>query len=88
MTNTGLFYARFMDDWVVLAPTRPPLRVAIKQANQVLESLKVEKHPDKILDEWPAGLSLWVIDLIASLGVTVLISVHNHGITTPNERKP
>ena len=47
MTNTGLFYARFMDDWVVLAPSRGPLRGAIKQANQVLESLKVEKHPDK-----------------------------------------
>ncbi|MEK8018159.1 MAG: reverse transcriptase domain-containing protein [Candidatus Parabeggiatoa sp.] len=47
MTNTGLFYARFMDDWVVLAPSRGPLRGAIKQANQVLESLKVEKHPVK-----------------------------------------
>ncbi|HEC86090.1 MAG TPA: hypothetical protein ENI48_12770 [Thioploca sp.] len=47
MTKTGWFYARFMDDWVVLAPTRGPLRGAIKRANQVLESLKVEKHPDK-----------------------------------------
>ncbi|HDN26868.1 MAG TPA: hypothetical protein ENG03_07190 [Thioploca sp.] len=26
MTETGWFYARFMDDWVVLAPSRGPLR--------------------------------------------------------------
>ena len=30
MENTGLFYARFMDDWVILAPTRWKLRKAIK----------------------------------------------------------
>jgi hypothetical protein len=47
MEKTGLFYARFMDDWVVLAPTRWRLRKAIKKANQVLGRLKVEKHPDK-----------------------------------------
>jgi hypothetical protein len=47
MEKTGLFYARFMDDWVVLSPTRWKLRKAIKVANQVLERLKVEKHPDK-----------------------------------------
>ena len=28
MQGTGLFYARFMDDWVVLAPTRWKLRVS------------------------------------------------------------
>jgi RNA-directed DNA polymerase len=33
MAETGLFYARFMDDWVVLAPTRWKLRRAIKAAN-------------------------------------------------------
>jgi hypothetical protein len=47
MVNTGLFYARFLDDWVVLAPTRPPLKAAIKHANQVLEAHNVDKHPDK-----------------------------------------
>jgi hypothetical protein len=47
METSGLFYARFMDDWVVLAPTRWKLRKAIKKANQVLEQLIVEKHPDK-----------------------------------------
>jgi RNA-directed DNA polymerase len=43
----GLFYVRFMDDWVVLAPTRHKLRVAIKVINRTLAELKVEKHPDK-----------------------------------------
>jgi len=47
MTNTGLFYARFMDDGVVLARMRGELRAAIKRANDVLESLRVVKHPDK-----------------------------------------
>jgi len=47
MTETGLFYARDMDDWVELGPTRGHLRRAIKLANQVLESLKVEKPTDK-----------------------------------------
>jgi hypothetical protein len=43
----GLFYARFMDDWVVLAPTRWKLRKAIKVVNQTLAEPKVDKHPDK-----------------------------------------
>ncbi len=47
MKKTGLFYARFMDDWVVLSPSRWKLRKAVSKANRVLEQLKVEKHPDK-----------------------------------------
>ncbi len=47
MAETGLFYARFMDDWVVLAPTRWKLRAAIRLVNQTLDELKVEQHPDK-----------------------------------------
>ncbi len=43
----GCFYARFMDDWVVLAPTRWKLRKAIKAVNEVMAELRVEKHPDK-----------------------------------------
>ena len=34
MAETGLFYARFMDDFVVLAPTRWKLRRAIKKLTQ------------------------------------------------------
>jgi hypothetical protein len=44
---TGLAYARFMDDWVILAPTRWKLREAIRRVNQSLAELHVEQHPDK-----------------------------------------
>ncbi|MDA0661101.1 MAG: reverse transcriptase/maturase family protein [Planctomycetota bacterium] len=47
MEATGLFYVRFMDDWVVLAPTRWKLRRAIALVNQTLAELQVEQHPDK-----------------------------------------
>ena len=47
MAELGCFYVRYMDDWVVLTPTRWKLRRAIKAVNEVLESLKVEQHPDK-----------------------------------------
>ncbi len=47
MAETGLFYARFMDDWVVLDPTRWKLRDAIRIVNEKLAELKVEQHPDK-----------------------------------------
>ncbi len=47
LTCPGWFYARFMDDWVVLTQSRGKLREAIKRTNAVLEALRVEKHPDK-----------------------------------------
>ena len=47
MERLGLFYVRFMDDIVVLAPTRWKLRRAVEILNQVLSSLGLEKHPDK-----------------------------------------
>ena len=43
----GVFYARYMDDWIVLADTRWKLRRAVKAANEALERLKVQKHPFK-----------------------------------------
>jgi hypothetical protein len=45
--RTGLAYARFMDDWVILAPTRSKLREAIRLVNQTLAELHVDQHPDK-----------------------------------------
>ena len=36
-----------MDDILVLAPTRWKLRRAVRVVNQVLSSLRLEKHPDK-----------------------------------------
>ncbi len=47
MEKTGLFYIRFMDDWLVLSPTRWKLRRAIATVNQTLGDLKLRKHPDK-----------------------------------------
>jgi len=47
METTGLAYARFMDDWVILAPTRWKLRAAIRLVNQTLAELKLQQHPDK-----------------------------------------
>ena len=47
MTATGLFYVRFMDDILVLAPTRWKLRRAVGLVNQILGSLRLEKHPGK-----------------------------------------
>lgn len=47
MGKTGLFYARFMDDWIVIAPTRWKLRSAIRIVNETINVLKVEKRPDK-----------------------------------------
>ncbi len=47
MARSGLFYVRFMDDILVLSPTRWKLRKAVKVVNQALRSLNLEKHPDK-----------------------------------------
>lgn len=47
MAEMGCFYVRYMDDWVILAPTRWKLRKAIKAVNGVMADLRVEKHPDK-----------------------------------------
>ncbi len=47
MEARGLFYARFMDDWVILSPSRWKLRKTIAIVNQLLEKLKVKQHPRK-----------------------------------------
>ncbi len=47
MEASGLFYVRFMDDILVLTPTRWKLRKAVKAVNEVLGSLRMDKHPDK-----------------------------------------
>jgi len=36
MEAAGLFYARFMDDWVILAPTRWALRRTVRLVNQTV----------------------------------------------------
>jgi hypothetical protein len=42
MEKTGLFYARFMNDWVVIAPTRWKLREDIRMVNKTLNMLCVD----------------------------------------------
>jgi hypothetical protein len=44
---TGLFFVRFMDDILVLAPTRWKLRRAVRIVNESLAALGLEKHPEK-----------------------------------------
>jgi RNA-directed DNA polymerase len=47
MEERDVFYARFMDDWVIVAPSRWKLREAVAVVNKILNQLKVEQHPDK-----------------------------------------
>jgi RNA-directed DNA polymerase len=47
MEQLDLFYVRYMDDILVLAPTRWKLRKAVRLVNQELDELKLDKHPDK-----------------------------------------
>jgi len=43
LERTGLFFTRYMDDVIVLAPTRWRLRRAVKIVNEVLTGLRLEK---------------------------------------------
>ena len=46
-TTSGIRYQRYMDDYVIFAPTRHKLRKAIKKMYSVLDDLKVKVHPKK-----------------------------------------
>ena len=45
--NSGLYYVRYMDDILVLTPTRWRLRLAIRVLQQAFARLKLSMHPDK-----------------------------------------
>jgi len=49
MARLGSVSVRYMDDWVVLAPTRWKLRMAIRAVNQVMARLRVRQHPDNTI---------------------------------------
>ncbi len=51
MERSGLFYVRFMDDILVIAPNRWRLRKAVKAVNEVLDSLCL--LIPKVLDKDP-----------------------------------
>ena len=45
--HSDVFYVRFMDDILILAPTRWKLRKAVARVNRVLSALRLTTHPDK-----------------------------------------
>jgi RNA-directed DNA polymerase len=49
METLDVKYFRYMDDILILAPTRWKLKKAIRVLNQTFNELKLEKHPDKTL---------------------------------------
>lgn len=42
-----MFYARFMDDWIVLTKSKTALRKVIKRTHQIVNSQKLHLHPMK-----------------------------------------
>ncbi len=46
LERTGIRYRRFMDDFVLFAPTRHKLRSAIRRMYEILDALKLAIHPD------------------------------------------
>jgi hypothetical protein len=49
MEKLDIKYFRYMDDILILAPTRWKLKKAIRVLNQTFSELKLEKHPEKTL---------------------------------------
>ena len=43
----GVFYARYMDDWVVLTKSKTALRKVVKITHKVVASLQLQLHPSK-----------------------------------------
>ena len=43
----GIFYARFMDDWLVLTHSKTALRKVIKLTHKIMQNLKFQLHPAK-----------------------------------------
>jgi len=62
MEATGLTYARFIDGWVILAPTRWALRRAVVIVNETLRELRVEHRLGQ--------------DVI--FGVSLMVLAHSH----------
>jgi len=49
MEKLDVEYIRYMDDILILAPTKWKLRKAIRVLNQTFNKLGLEQHPDKTL---------------------------------------
>ena len=56
LEETGLFFVRYMDDVIVLAPTRHKLRHAVKIVNETLTELGLTKaHPNTFIGRVERG---------------------------------
>lgn len=56
MSDQRWFYVRFMDDLLVLAPSRPRLRKAVKQLHGLFDGLHPRMHPEKtFVGRWEMG---------------------------------
>ena len=73
MEATGLFYARFIDDWVVLAPTRWKLRRAVRVINQILNELS---EPPVTLRQGRVAIRLRRLSIPLKRGSDVGIASH------------
>jgi len=49
MEKLGAKYFRYLDDILILAPTKLKLKKAIRVLNQTSNELRLEQHPDKTL---------------------------------------
>jgi RNA-directed DNA polymerase len=70
-----------MDDIVVLAPTRWKLRAAVKVVNQVLASLGLAKHSEKIFIGRIAKGFDWLGYHISRAGLRVATTTLQHFVT-------
>ncbi|NEX18584.1 MAG: hypothetical protein C1943_18800 [Halochromatium sp.] len=56
MSDGRWFYVRFMDDLLVLAPSRPRLREAVKRLHGLFDGLHLRMHPEKtFVGRWEQG---------------------------------
>ena len=46
-SGSDVFYARFVDDWIVLTKSKTMLRKIIKKTHHILNNLHLEMHPTK-----------------------------------------
>jgi hypothetical protein len=60
LERLGLFYIRYLDDIVVLAPTRSKLRQAVRVVNHTLASMQ------------PAGKVRSALDLLVSIRIAMM----------------
>jgi len=69
-TQEKIYYARYMDDFLILTPTRWSLRRQVKQLNRYLNQFGFEKHPEKTFIGRIAKGFDWMGAWLTDAGVT------------------